>query len=283
MNPKSRLGRGIDALFSESIVEGTDQIIEIAIDEIIPSSIQPRSNFDEQRIEELSQSIKVHGVISPILVRRIETKYEIIAGERRYRACLKLGQDRIPAVVRELPDDEAFKISLIENLQREDLNPMEEAEAYYTLKHQFHLTHQDIATAVSKDRSTVTNALRLVVLPEEIKAALRQGSITPGHARAILMLSSPTEQLALLSSIIERHLSVREAERRASDTKQRPHSRRKSPDPFLERLALRLSTQLATQVSLSFGKRKGRIVIEVSSRDEMERLVEELTRDELPL
>ena len=213
MKSKSRLGKGIDAIFPDNNMEQSSQIIKLSVDEIIPNPVQPRQEIKEDKLQELAESIKQNGVISPIIVRKIDTKYEIIAGERRFHASILAGLDMVPCIVREMADDEAFKVSLIENLQREDLNPMDEAEAFLALSKQYNLTHQDIADAVSKDRSTITNSLRLVTLPEDVKDSLRKGEITNGHARAILMLDDNLLKTNLLNKIITQKLSVRDTER----------------------------------------------------------------------
>lgn len=282
MKAKSRLGKGIDALFPAVLNEPGSQLIELSLDEIRPNPIQPRKTMDQAKLGELAESIKLHGLLSPIIVRRTNTKYEIIAGERRFHACMKVGVDRVPVIVREVPDDESFKLSLIENLQREDLNPMEEAEAFCTLKEQFNLTHQEIAESVVKDRSTVTNALRLISLPEEMKTALREGTITPGHARALLMVDSEKDRLSLFQKILSQSLSVREAERRAVKAKNAPAAARKK-DSSLEKLSGLLSDRFSAKVVCSWSKRKGKITIEVSSRDELKRIIDELTRTGSPL
>ncbi len=285
MKSKSRLGRGIDAIFADSVQEDGTLVVEIPVDEIYPNPIQPRKSFDEKTIAELAASIKSHGLISPILVRRTNTRYEIIAGERRFQACKLAGIQKIPSIVRDIPDAEAFKISLIENLQREDLNPMEESEAYYTLKEQFGLTHQEIADAVLKDRSTVTNSMRLIHLPEEVKHALREGMITTGHARAILMVESENSQLALLNRIVSQSLSVRETERFASgmDNKDKKKKGVKKADPYFDHLSTLLSEKLSAKVICDWRKRKGKIVINVSSRDELSRIVAEICEQEAPI
>lgn len=282
MKAKPRLGKGIDALIPGVSCDSGAQVIELSLAEIRPNPIQPRKKIDEDKLAELAESIKVHGILSPIIVRKNASKYEIIAGERRFHACMKAGLDRIPVIVKEVSDDESFKISMIENLQREDLNPMEEAEAYCTLKEQFHLTHQEIAEAVLKERSTVTNAMRLVTLSEEIKSALREGAITAGHARALLMVENEQERLALFQKIVSLSLSVREAEHRATSSK-KDAPRDKKTDPALDKISTILSERLSARVMCSWTKRKGRITIEVSSRDELKRIIDELTRSESPL
>ena len=282
MKPKARLGRGIDAIFADTLQDDAALVVEIPASEIYPNPAQPRKTFDEQSIAELASSIKAHGLLSPIVVRKMNTKYEIIAGERRFQACKAAGIERIPAMVKDISDADAFKISLVENLQREDLNPMEEAEAFFTLKDRFRLTHQDIAAAVNKDRSTVTNSMRLVNLPVEAKTALKEGVITTGHARAILMAEGVTAQVALLGRIVAGGLSVRDAERLAS-VKGKKRKQGKKRDPYLEDLSSRLGDRLGARVLCSWGKSRGRIVISVGSRDEMKRVVAELCRQEPPL
>lgn len=282
MKPKPRLGKGIDALIPLDESISSSHGIELSLEEIRPNPIQPRKTIDQERLSELAQSIRQHGLLSPILVRRCTNKYEIIAGERRFHASRLAGLTKVPVIVKDASDDDSFKLSLIENLQREDLNPMEESEAYSTLKEQFGLTHQEIAESVMKERSTITNALRLLGLPEDMKASLREGSITPGHARAILMITTEEGRRALFQKIIAKGLSVREAEQRA--TASRPSSS-SSPrtDPDLDRISSQLSDLFSTRVSCFWSKRKGKITIDISSRDELKRIVDELTRSGSPL
>lgn len=280
MKSKPRLGRGIDALFADSLYDEGSQIIDIPVDDIYPNPAQPRKAFDAKSIADLAESIKSHGLISPILVRRMNSGYEIIAGERRFQACKVAGIDKIPSVVKNISDGDAFKISLVENLQREDLNPMEEAEAYHTLKEQFKLTHQEIAEAVLKDRSTITNAMRLVNLPLEVKQALRDGHITNGHARAILMVDNAHGQISLLGKIVARSISVREAEKLASGKGKKKQQRRQ--DPSLIELSSLLTEKLGANVLCSWGKSRGKIIIDVSSREEMQRIVKDLCQQEAP-
>jgi len=283
MKPRPRLGRGIDAIFPESLTtEGGSQIIELDIDSVIANPIQPRKEFDKDGIDELASSIRENGVISPIVVRQIDGKYEIIAGERRYRASKQVGLERIPAIVREMSDREAFKVSLIENLQREDLNPIEEAEAYHTLSQQFELTHQAIAESIGKDRTTVTNMLRLMSLAEEIKDALRQNEISMGHAKAILAIENLNERLAVLNKIKQQGLSVRDTEKLTTAAK-RPAKLKKDVNSELSEMADRISEKLGARVQMNFSGKRGKIVIEVASKNELERIVGELTGYDSPL
>lgn len=283
MKTKSRLGKGIDAIFPDNLMDNNSQIIQLSIDEVIPNPIQPRQEIDEDKLQELAESIKINGIISPIIVRKIDTKYEIIAGERRYHASILAGMDMLPCIVREMADEEAFKISLIENLQREDLNPMDEAEAFFALSKQYNLTHQEIADSVSKDRSTITNSLRLVALPEEVKEALRKGDITNGHARAILMLNEYTSRIFLLNRIISHKLSVRETEKMAVKNKKVRADKVIKSNTYLDKLSFSLSEKLSTKVVCSWGKRKGKIIIEVVSRDDLERIIDEILQNEYPI
>lgn len=283
MKARPRLGKGIDALIPvDDKSSAASNVMELSLDEIRPNPIQPRKSIDQEKLSELAQSIKLHGLISPILVRKFNSRYEIIAGERRYHACRLAGITRVPVIVKDVSDDDSFKLSLIENIQREDLNPMEESEAYATLKEQFGLTHQEIADSVMRDRSTITNALRLLGLPEDMKSALREGSISPGHARAILMVDTEEGRRTLFQKILSKGLSVREAEQRATSSRtSSPSLSRK--DSELERISSQLSDFLSTKVSCSWTKHKGKITIEVSSRDELGRIVHELIRTGSPL
>jgi ParB family transcriptional regulator, chromosome partitioning protein len=282
MKVKPRLGKGIDALIPVDVNNLTSQVMELSLDEIRPNPIQPRKTIDKEKLSELAESIKLHGLISPILVRKFNTKYEIIAGERRFHACRLAGLTSVPVIVKDVSDDSSFKLSLIENLQREDLNPLEESEAYYTLKEQFGLTHQEIAESVMKERSTITNAMRLLGLPEDMKSALREGSLTPGHARAILMVESEEGRISLFKKILLKGLSVREAEHQAS-LKRGEKDNKKAVDPEMDKVSSFLSDHFSTRVLCSWSKRKGKITIEVSSREDLSRIINALTRAESPL
>ncbi len=281
---KPGLGRGLDAIFGDLGVQGNATTVELSIDEVYPNPAQPRKILDKQKIEELANSIKQNGLLSPLIVRKINTRYEIVAGERRYRASMMAGFKKIPCIVKDVSDEIAFGISLVENLQREDLNPMEEAEAYHVLSSQFRLNHQDIAARVSKDRSTITNSLRLLSLPEEIKNTLRSGSISAGHARALLVADKPRDQISLLNMILSRGMSVREAEAAVLKLKkENPSKKGGRRDSSFERLSLLLSERLSSHVVCSWGKKTGKIVINVASKDDMERIAEKLLKDELPI
>ena len=207
------LGRGLSALLSDSTAAASEDFLEIDIDLIEPSSAQPRTHFDESRMEELAQSIRSNGIVQPILVRRRGARYQLIAGERRWRAAQRAGLQRIPAVVREVPDDKLLELALIENIQRQELNAIEEAHAYRRLIETLGLTQETVAQRVGRDRSFVTNYLRLLRLPEDIQRLVEEEKLTMGHARALLGVDDQDLQRKVAKDVIENSLSVRETER----------------------------------------------------------------------
>ncbi|MDI3281045.1 MAG: ParB/RepB/Spo0J family partition protein [Bacillota bacterium] len=247
---------------------------------ISPNPYQPRKHFDEEKLEELAASIKEHGVLQPLLVRRVGSGYQLIAGERRWRAAQRAGLAEVPVLVRELDEATMMKIALVENLQREDLNPLEEAEAYQRLLQEFKMTQEEIAGAVGKSRSAIANALRLLNLPPEIQASLAEGKITAGHARALLSLGDEEAQLAAWRKVLEQGLTVREVEALAGSPRSsrgKPASRRPQPppvEPELQEVARRLEEFLGTRVIIKPGKEKGCLEIEYYGLEDLERLVE---------
>ncbi len=234
---------------------------------------QPREGIDEEGLRELIASIQEKGVIQPILVRETGSGYEIIAGERRLRAARALGISEIPALVREVSDTESLQLSLIENLQREGLNPVEEAHAYQRLVDEFGLTQEEIAQAVGKDRSSIANTIRLLGLPDKVQAALRQSRLSMGHARAILSLDKAEDRLRLCERIIKEGLSVRRAEVIASWRKARKGLRGRPRDQHIIDIEEELQRLLGTRVRLIYGKKRGKIQIEYYSPDDLERLL----------
>lgn len=269
---RATLGRGLDALIPK---ENKEQGVGVVgINEIRPNNLQPRKEFDDGAISELAASIKEKGILQPIVVRQAGGGYEIIAGERRWRAAQRAGITRVPVILKEASDMEALELALIENLQREDLNPIEEANAYHHLIEEFGLTHEEVSAQIGKDRTTITNQIRLLKLPDEAKRALIEGEITAGHARAILSVDSPEERMALLKSIRSQNLSVRKTEsliRKISGTKKT----RKEPEeenPYVKQIADELKRELSTQVRIIYNKGKGKIEIEYYSDEELERL-----------
>src|SRR5262245_51593500 len=198
---KRGLGRGLDALLSAT-PERDEALLELPIDRIEPNPLQPRKNFDMAALDELARSIKASGLIQPVVVRRAGDSYQLIAGERRWRAARQAGLERVPAIVREATDAESLELALVENLLREDLNPMEEAEAYRSLLAQFSWTQEQLAQRIGRDRTSIANALRLLRLPDEVQGDLRSGRLTMGHARALLALETTAEQLKLRDAIL---------------------------------------------------------------------------------
>ncbi len=270
---KRGLGRGLGALLSTSPAEG-ETLRELAINEIAPNPNQPRKTFDVRSLQELSASMRQSGVLQPIVVRPAGNGYQLIVGERRLRAAKLAGLERVPAVIREATDAESLELALVENLLREDLNPMEEAEAYQRLLAEFGWTQEELASRVGKDRSSIANCLRLLKLPAVIQDDLRAGRLTMGHARALLSLTSAVAQLKLREEILAHSWSVRTTE----EGVQRSHIPRRAPrrSPELTALEDRLRERLATRVRLVGSERRGRIEIVYAAREELERLVEQI-------
>lgn len=273
---KATLGRGLDALLPKENRE--PGLTLVSIHEIRPNTRQPRKDFDDDTIAELTASIREKGIIQPIVVRQAGSGYEIIAGERRWRAAQRAGIVKVPVVVKDATDMEALELALIENLQREDLNPIEEASGYQHLIEVYGLTHEEVSVQIGKDRSTITNHLRLLRLSEEAKRALIEGEITAGHARALLGLESASDANLVLQAIRKKKLSVRTTESliRNMSKEKRPGIKPVSADPYLERIADDLKGALSTQVRIIYNKGKGRIEIDYYSDDELERLLSAL-------
>jgi ParB family chromosome partitioning protein len=273
------LGKGLEALIPE-LRRGEGRIEEIEVERIEPNRFQPRMAFEPHKMSELVASIKEKGIIQPIIVRRSGDGYELVAGARRLRAAQEAGLKRIPAIIKEIRENESLEVALIENIQRQDLNPIEEAEAYQKLISHFHLTHEEIATRVGKDRSSITNSLRLLQLPPQIQGWVREGRISSGHARALLGLESTLEQMDVGERIIEGELSVRQTEsliRRIKKDKKRG-LRSVKKDPSIERCEEELMGLLGTKVMIEPGRKRGRIIIEYYSLEDLERIVEALRR-----
>jgi ParB family transcriptional regulator, chromosome partitioning protein len=274
------LGRGLSALIPDAPVAAApaDRGLEVDIDRLRPNRFQPRTQLDDGRIDELARSIRTNGVIQPIVVRPVGDGYEIVAGERRWRASQRAGLLKVPVVVRDIPDDRLLGAALIENIQREDLNPIEEAHAYRRLADEFHLTQEQIADAVGKDRSSVANHVRLLRLPEPVRDAVASGALSMGHARALLALPDHDAQLRVGRDVAERQLSVRETEalvKRALE----PRSPKAEPQKDVHTRAAeeRLRFALGTRVRIVRKGKGGRIEIDFGNEDELQRLYEQLT------
>ncbi|MGH9364749.1 MAG: ParB/RepB/Spo0J family partition protein [Thermoanaerobaculia bacterium] len=281
MNVKHGLGRGLGALLSSSTSPAAEtpvsNVQELPIDSIVANPWQPRKTFDDNSLRDLSQSLKRSGVLQPVVVRRKGEQFQIVVGERRWRAAKMAGLSHIPAVIREASDAETLELALVENLLREDLNPMEEGEAYQRLLTEFAWTQDQLGQRVGKDRSSVANCLRLLKLPELIQADLRAGRLTMGHARALLSLASPAEQLKLREEILAHSWSVRATEegvQRKQRQAPRRHGRRSAEIAALEDS---LREVLATRVRLVGTERTGRIEIAYTSAEDLERLIELIT------
>lgn len=274
---KSGLGKGLDALIPSEKKEGDSPNL-LPIDRIKPNKYQPRKNFEDSAIRDLASSIREKGVIQPLTVRKSGSDYEIIAGERRWRASKLAGMKNLPVVIIEADDNEMLELALIENLQREDLNPIEEAEAYQRLADEFKLTHEEISRKIGKDRSTISNQLRLLKLTKRSKEALINGLISAGHARALITVEDERLIDEYLDRIIANSLSVRQAEKLV---KPGPELKTKAGDTlkdntgkkYLEAIAEDLKKSLGTKVKIKGQSGKGKIEIEYYSGDELERLI----------
>ena len=274
---KRGLGKGLDAIFAENSIENRNSAVTIRIGEIERNKDQPRKDFNEESLQELADSIAVHGILQPLLVRPLSNGgYQIVAGERRWRAARMAGLTEVPAVVRELSDSEMAEIALVENLQREDLNPLEEAEGYGFLIDTYGLTQEEIAKAVGKSRPAVTNALRLLGLPQEVRAALAEGKISAGHARALLAFSSEGAMLETLALIDGKGLSVRDVEKMARAEKAEKPVRRVEKTTFMKETELVLKNRLGRKVSVSGSGKKGTIQIDFYGEDDLKELIKRL-------
>jgi ParB family chromosome partitioning protein len=274
------LGKGLGALIPDIEKEDRKNFFLCGIEEISPSKYQPRKGFDEVKLNELAASIKEKGIIEPLIVRKIDGGYELIVGERRWRAAQRAGIKEVPVIVRDVSTGEALELALIENLQREDLNPLEEAEAYKRLMEEFQYKQEELAKRIGKDRTTVANALRLLKLPQEIKAYLADETISSGHARALLGLDSLEDQKMACMKVIKRGLSVREIERLVRRLNLQPSKEDVAGEPPSEEelhlgyLEETLRKFLGTQVRIPKKGRRGKIEIEFYSEEDLERIVE---------
>ncbi len=273
---RKALGRGLSALLADSLAQG-DELLEVDIDLIEPNPDQPRSYFNENKLEELAQSIRANGLVQPILLRRVASgRYQIVAGERRWRAAQRAGLHKVNAVVRSIPDAKLLELALIENIQRQELNPIEEALAYQRLIQNLGLTQDEVAQRVGKDRSSIANYLRLLKLPANIQQMLEEDQLSMGHARALLGLESEQDQLRLAEEIISGKLSVRETEqavkRATSSPSIRESSTQNGNDANIRAAELKLKRYLGTPVKINLSQNGGKIEIEFGSMSELDRI-----------
>ncbi len=277
---KGGLGKGFDALWKESSTEDAGKTVSLRLVEVAPNPDQPRRYFKEDELAELAASIEKHGILQPLLVRpMLDGSYQIVAGERRWRAARMAGLTEVPVVIRELSDRETAELALIENLQREDLNPMEEALGYQRLMNEYDMTQEGVATAVDKSRPAVANALRLLKLPETVTAMVAEGTLSAGHARALLSLEDETAMIAVAKQCVEQELSVRETEalvKKLKATPKKPSARKEFTASFGTEVALALGEQMGRKVKVNAGKKGGVLQIEYFDEEDLRSLAKAL-------
>ena len=280
---KSGLGRGLDALFSNSLMDANDSVKMVSISSIVPNPRQPRTRFTDNELSELADSIREHGVIQPLIVsEQGDGTYTLIAGERRLRASQIAGLNTVPVVTRQADDRELLELALIENIQREDLSPLEAAEAYKSLEENFNLTHEEISKRVGKNRASVTNTMRLLKLPGEVQKALLEKKITEGHARVLLSLPTPQAQINAMNHIIKNELNVRQTEEYIrnllGESNKKPKTAKTGLTPELKEIEDKLPQSIGTKVSLRPTKNgAGCINIHYYSDEELESIIDKLS------
>ena len=271
---KGGLGRGLDALFADNSVEenSSASAVKLSLNEIEPNKDQPRKTFDEKALSELADSIAQHGVIQPLLVRPMpDGSYQLVAGERRWRAARRAGLSEVPVVIREMSDSEMMELALIENLQREDLNPIEEAEGLQQLIHTYGLTQETAAARVGRSRPAIANALRLLSLPTPILELTRDGKISAGHARALLSLNDEEKMVEIADQILKKEISVREVERlakAAAKEKKQPENHPLRRDTFYDEVELALTNSLGRRIKVNLNKKENRGTLEIEFFDQ---------------
>ncbi len=271
---RQALGKGLDVLLPQ-IPAPAAALIELDLDQIQPNPLQPRLQFEPGKLQELAASIKENGVLQPIVVRTSGGGYEIVVGERRWRAAQQVGLERIPAIVQHVSDEKMLELALVENIQRDDLSPIEEGQAYQLLADQFALTHEEIAYRVGRSRTAITNSLRLLRLPSLIQEKVMNEELSMGHARALIPLPRK-DQLHLAEQIIARGLSVRETERRAQLCLDPPKPRTPTKDPNLHAAEQKLEERWKTRVEIRRRGQRGKIILHFHSPDDLERLYQDL-------
>ncbi|KMT21757.1 ParB/RepB/Spo0J family partition protein [Clostridium cylindrosporum] len=283
MAKKGALGKGLSALIPEDngvIEKAREASIEVNIDDVFPNKLQPRHDFDEEKIESLAQSIKEHGIIQPIIVKKEGDFYKIIAGERRWRASKKIGMKKIPIIERDFSEREIAEISLIENIQREDLNPIEEALAYKRLSKEFNLTQEEISTRVGKSRAAITNTMRLLTLHDDIINLIEKRSLTEGHGKIIAGIEDKDIQLKIADKVIKEELNVRQTETLIREINLDKSTKKveKAKDIHVKHVEERLKEILGTKVSINQGKKKGKLEIEFYSDADLNRILDLISK-----
>jgi ParB family chromosome partitioning protein len=283
MAERKRLGRGLDALIPMGDRVGESNVRTLPVDRIVPNPNQPRQQHDREALEELATSIRAHGVIQPVIVTEVTgtfpLTYQLVAGERRWRAAQIAGLTSVPALVKDVSPREVLELALVENLQREDLNPLEEAEAYRMLAEEFSLSHEEIAKQVGRSRPAISNSIRLLLLPTPVREKVVNGELSAGHARALLALPTTSQQVEAMRLILEKGLNVRQTERlvkRLVRASQRPPQPEPAGQAEIAELETRLRESLGTRVSLTPGRKGGRVTIYYYSDEELEALVKRL-------
>lgn len=280
MKKRGGLGKGLDAIFAENDTENQNSSITLPLREIEPNRAQPRKQFDEGALAELADSISQHGILQPLLVRPLVSGgYQIVAGERRWRAARMAGLTEVPAVVREMSDQQVMQLALIENLQREDLTALEEAQGYQTLMESYELTQEEIAKIVGKSRPAVANALRLLNLPQAVRELVAEGKLSAGHARTLLPIESAQDMLEMAQLTVKHGISVRELEKMVKkflSHETEPASPRKKKPRYFEEVELALNTHLGRKVKVEGGKNKGILQIEFYGEEDLANLVNSL-------
>ena len=266
------------AIVSDESIRGDKYIIEVDVNQIVANPHQPRLQFDDEKLENLAQSIKVHGIIQPLIVSRNGNQYELIAGERRFQASKLVGLKKVPVIIREANELQKLELAIIENIQRHDLNPIEEGKAYQKLADEFQMNQEEVAAKMGKSRSLVANKIRLLGLPVEVQKGLVEGKITEGHAKAILSLSNPEKQRALYELILKSNLTVRQVEEKTKEVSVRSYDRHKTADPQMKDLENNLIEALGTKVKISKAGDGGKIVIEYYSKEDLNSLLEKLSQ-----
>jgi ParB family transcriptional regulator, chromosome partitioning protein len=271
------LGKGLNALITSNLIEEGESVTEIAVGDIRPNPYQPRKEFEPTAIEELAQSIKEHGIIQPLIVRKSIKGFELVAGERRLRAAKAVGLKKVPAVVKAYSDQQLMEIALIENLQREDLNPLEEAEAYEKLIAHHSYTQEQLAQKIGKSRPHVANMLRLLQLPKKIREMVSVSALSMGHARALLSVEKESVQLQLANDVVNKGLSVRQLEEVVKQLNVSRETKKKKPpkkEPQLMELEERLRSRLGTSVKIKKGTKRGKIEIDFYSQEDLQRILD---------